>query len=232
MKSSDAAIRKRTQIAKANRTMFIWISIASVVVGVAAVVSYFLFNNLAYTEKVLAEKQTTLSTLNSNNNVVAGLADEIRVLDTNSALSSVKAKDTDQAIQVILDALPSEANSFALGASLQNKLLAGVSGLDGGIESLQVDPVVGVETLTGSTATTTAQSAAGTENAITFRFKVRGGQPALRQVLENLEKSIRTIVVTNVRIETQRTGPEMTVEGKAFYEPTTAVKLENKVVPR
>jgi len=88
---------------------------------------------------------------------------------------------------------------------------------------------VGVETLTGdntSTSTTTQE----TDDQITFQFVVRGDQSALRKVLENLEKSIRTIVVTSVRIETSSTGTQMTVQGKAFYEPTKTIELEKKVV--
>ncbi len=227
MKPNDAAIRKRTQIAKANKTMFIWIALASVLVGVAAVVSLFLVQNLIYKEKVLSEKQATVTTLTANNDVVPELADEVLVLDTNTDLASVKANESDQTLQVILDALPSEANSFALGASLQNKLLV-VDGIS--VESLQVDPVVGVETLTSNRVVRGSSKASA--NEITFRFTVTGSQEALQKVLENLERSIRTIHIETVRIEIQSTGPEMTVEGKAFYEPAKTVELEEEVVPR
>lgn len=250
MKPNDAAIRKRSQIASANKTMFLWIAGASAIVGVALVVSIFLFQKLVYAEKVLAAKQETVSILDNNNKVATELQDEIRVLDTNQALSSVKANPTDQAIQVILDALPSEANSFALGSSLQNKLLVGINGLS--IESLQVDPVIGVETLTDEFLTAQSEGTdesgesgeevateetggeesegSATSKEITFQFVVKGSQDALRQVLDNLERSIRTIVVTSVRIETQATGPEMTVQGKAFYEPSKTVELRKETV--
>lgn len=228
MKPNDAAIRKRSQIAKANRTMFIWIAVASALVGVALVVSIFLAQKLFYNEKVLGEKQNTVSVINHNNEIVPELEDQVRVLDTNSDLASVKANSEDQAIQVILDALPSEANFSALGASLQNKLLVGINGLS--IESLQVDPVVGVETLTGDNSGSATTSTQTTDNEITFQFVVRGDQDALRKVLENLERSIRTIVVTSVRIETASNGTQMTVQGKAFYEPAKTIELEKKVV--
>lgn len=228
MKPNDAAIRKRSQIAKANRTMFIWIAVASALVGVALVVSIFLAQKLFYNEKVLGEKQNTVSVIDHNNEIVPELEDQVRVLDTNSDLASVKANSEDQAIQVILDALPSEANFSALGASLQNKLLVGINGLS--IESLQVDPVVGVETLTGDNSGSATTSTQTTDNEITFQFVVRGDQDALRKVLENLERSIRTIVVTSVRIETASNGTQMTVQGKAFYEPAKTIELEKKVV--
>jgi len=140
---NSAAIRKRAQINKANRTMFLWIAISSAIVGSAVVVAFFLGQQLFYNEKILAEKTTTIQTLEANSAVIPELETEIRILDTNEALATSKVNDDDQTVQVILDALPSDANSLALGASLQTKLLTGVEGLR--IESLQVDPVVGVE---------------------------------------------------------------------------------------
>ncbi len=229
MKPNDVAIRKRSQIAKANRTMFLWIAVASALVGSALVVSFFLAQKAIFNEKVLAEKQNTVSILDHNNKVTAELESEIRILDTNQALNSSKANANDQAIQVILDALPSEGNSLALGASLQNKLLAGVSGLTS-VESLQVDPIIGLETLTGDQTTidTTVESATG--NVITFQFVVKGSQDAIKKVLLNLESSIRFMEVTNVSIDSQQDGQIMTVQARAYYEPSKSIELKTKEV--
>ncbi|MDB5159783.1 MAG: uncharacterized protein JWO99_46 [Candidatus Saccharibacteria bacterium] len=232
MKPNDTALRKRTQISKANRTMFIWIAAASALVGFAIVIAIFLGQKLVFNEKVLLQKNKTISVLNADNKVVADLKTQVQVLDTNTDLASVKANDSDQTIQVILDALPSDANSLALGASLQNKLLAGVAGLT--IESLQVDPVVGIESLTSSTGSAIPTSTAGTgtasESQITFRFAVSGNPDALKQALTNLERSIRTIDITNLQIENQGASQIMTVQGRAFYEPAKNVVLYDKVV--
>ncbi len=235
MKPNDAAIRKRTQIAKANRTMFIWIAVASALVGTAVVVSYFLIQNLTYNEKVLLKKTETDRVVTENNKAVPKLSDAIRVLDTSQALAITKANSTDQAIQVILDALPSDANSLALGSSLQNKLLVGIDGLTT-LESLQVDPVQGVEATDASTSTIDASENAAAQSlgvsTITFQFTVKGSQAALQKVLENLQRSIRTINVTSVRIENEGSVNRMTVLGQAFYLPSTTLKLEQKAVPR
>lgn len=231
MKSNDAAIRKRTQISKANRTMFLWIAISSALIGAAIVVSIFLTQKLIYTEKVLGAKQETVSVLDHNNEIVPSLEDEIRVLDTNTALNSIKANETDQAIQVILDALPSEANSLALGASLQNKLLVGIPNL--AIESLQVDSVIGVETLTSAAeaeADPTITGDAASASAITFRFTVTGPEQSLKKALENLERSIRTIQIVSVKIESRSTGTSMVVQAKAYYEPTKTIQLTQKEI--
>lgn len=229
MKPDNVALRKRTQIAQASRTMFIWIAIASALVGTAIVVSIFLVQKLSYNEKVLAAKQTTVSNLDHNLSVVDSLKADVQALDANSALMSVKANPTDQTLQVVLDALPSDANSLALGASLQNKLLANIPG-PYSLESLQVTPVSGVESLSGST-TVDASGATTADNQIAFSFSVKGNQAALRQVLQNLERSIRTIVVTHLTIETQSDGLSMSVEGHAFYQPAKSIELTEKTVP-
>jgi len=227
MKPNDVAIRKRSQIAQANKTMFIWIAIASALVGAALVVSFFLAQKVIFNEKVLAEKGTTQSNLDNNNKVAPELVSQIQVLDTNQALITSKANENDQAVQVILDALPSDGNSLALGASLQNKLLAGIPGIKA-VEILQVDPIAGLETLTAET--TVDASAAAATNEITFRLVVKGNQEAIKLVLQNFERSIRLITVTSLQVETQADGQVMTVVAKAYYEPAKSIELQSKVI--
>ncbi len=219
MATNEVALRKRTQIAKANRTMFIWIAVASALIGTAAVVSIFFFQQLVYNEKVLAEKLNTVSTLDANLAIVEDLQNEIKALSANSALASAKASESEQPLQVILDALPSEANSLALGASLQQRLLTGIEG-NYTLENLQVDQVSGVEVLGDSASDSDAVG------EITFSFGVSGDQAALRQVLENLERSIRTIEVTSLTVEMSGNVINMRVEGRAFYEPAKTIELE------
>lgn len=227
--TNTAALRKRAQITKANRTMFLWIAVSSAIVGSAVVVAIFLGQQLFYNEKILIEKGNTISTLESNLAVIPELETEVRILDTNAALAAAKARDEDQVVQVILDALPSEANSLALGASLQSKLLAGVDGLT--VESLQVDPVVGVESLADvAVVDAGATESVGTE--ITFQFSVSGSQAALEQVLRNMERSIRLIDIRTLRIESQATLQQMTVEARAYYEPAKVLELTDKVIEK
>ena len=232
MKPNDTALRKRTQISKANRTMFLWVAGASALVGIAVVAAIFLGQKLFFNEKVLYAKNKTVSVLNENNRVVADLKTNVRVLDTNADLAKVKATGSDQTIRVILDALPSDANSLALGASLQSKLLAGIPGLT--LVSLQVDPVQGIESLTGagtvSSSNAASSVAATTDNQITFQFSVTGNQASLLQALTNLERSIRTIDITSLQIQNQGSSQVMTVQGRAFYQPAKNIVLYDKVV--
>lgn len=231
MQQKGAALRKRTQIAMANRVMFLWVAGVSIIFGFALVGSIFLAQKLLFNERVIQEKEKTVSTLKTDNSHVQALEDQIRLLDTNQALIDAKASSDNQAVQVILDALPSDANSLALGASIQNKLLTGIPGLS--LDSLQVDPVIGLESLSTNNSVvnaSTSSSKSKLQSNITFRFSVTGDETALKQVLLNLEKSIRTIDVISLKIEGQGLTSSLSVQGRAFYEPARIVQLKDKTV--
>lgn len=226
MKSKNQPIRKRTQIEATNRVMFLWVAGVSVLLGFTIVGSIFLVQVILFNEKVLAEKGKTLSTLNANNKNIVELQDQVRALDANKDLISIKTPSEDKALQVILDALPSEANSLALGASLQEKLLANIDGLT--LNALQVTAVAGIESLDESAVATDTLTAG--QNEISFSFSVSGSQVALKQVLVNLEKSIRTINIVTLQIENEGQNLNMKISGKAFYEPARIVELKDKTV--
>lgn len=226
MPVADPALRKRQQIAKANRMMFLWVAGVSVVVGIALVLSIFLVQKLLFNEQVLGKKNETVGILTENNKIVTKLKDNARVLNTNQNLLDSRAKEEDTALQVILDALPSEPNSSALGSSLQNVLLPG-DGIQ--VESLTVEPVAGAE------GTSEAEDAtASTGNTIGFTFSVSAPSDkidSLRELLRRLEKSIRAIDVQTATIEMQGSRITLTASAIAYYEPTKSIELKTESVP-
>ena len=226
MPAADPALRKRQQIAKANRMMFLWVAGVSVIVGIALVLSIFLVQKLLFNEQVLSKKNETVRTLTDNNKIVGQLKDNARVLNTNQNLLDSRAKEEDTALQAILDALPSEPNSSALGSSLQNVLLPG-DGIQ--VESLTVEPVAGVEGTSESESTT-----ASGENTIGFTFSVSAPSDkidSLRELLRRLEKSIRAIDVQTTTIEMQGSRITLTASAVAYYEPTKSIELKTESVP-
>lgn len=230
MANSEPALRKRQQIANANRMMFLWIAAVSVVVGFSLVGAYFLWEKSQFNEKVLAVKSSTAKTLIANNAAVNELKDQVRVLNTNQSLRDSMAPGEDQPIRVILDALPSDANSSALGASLQEKFL-NADGLK--IESLNVDPVMGVESLAIDGMQDASVSDEGSENQIHFTFSVStelNNASALKQLLQRLERSIRAVNISTLSIETQGNRLVLNVDGRAFYEPAKTAELKDKTV--
>lgn len=232
MAEQNTAIRKRQQITKANRTMFMWVAGVSALVGIAIVASLFLLQKAWFNEKVLAEKGNTASVLANNNKVVSELKDQVRVLNTNDALRSAMIQGESQPVQVVLDALPFEANSSALGSSLQEKFLNG-SGLT--IESLNVDPIQGAESQDANVkdASQSASSASNGDNKISFRFSVStsvSNVSAFKELLQKLERSIRAIDIISLSIETQGSRIILAVDGQAHYEPAKTVELRDKTV--
>lgn len=229
MEQSSAGLRKRQQIGKANQAMFLAIAGASVVVGVCLVAALFLGQRILFGEKVLAEKAKTESTLQKNLSVVDSLKNNIRVLSTDEALQSVKLNESDSALQVVLDALPADVNSTGLASSLQLKILGTVSGVS--IDSLKVDPVSGIET--NSSSTSSSDSSEYGSGKIGFSFTVSAGTgdvESLKQVLLNIERSIRPLNVTSLNIESQGSRIVMSVSGSGYYELAQTVKLQDKVV--
>lgn len=232
MPTQDTAIRKRQQIANANRMMLIWVAAVSAIVGIALVATVFLLQKAWFNEKVLGEKGKTASILTENNKIINDLKDQIRVLNTNEALKSSMVDGEDQPIQVVLDALPSDANSSAFGSSLQEKFLSDPALT---IESLNVDPVLGVESQTDENVqdASAGDSADEAGNQITFRFSVSSGANdpnTLKNLLQKLERSIRAIDITMLTVETQGNRLVLTVDGHAFYEPAKTVELKDKTV--
>lgn len=229
LQNKGVALRKRTQIAMANRTMFIWVAGVSVLVGFALVIAIFLVQMLLFNEKVLAEKSRTIDTLKANIANVGELESEVRALDANQALISSKANSDDETLQVVLDALPSVANSSALAASIQQKLLSGIDDL--ALDSLQPDLVVGIESLTESSVESASSAITSDEQSeITFRFSVSGSDEALKKVLLNLEKSIRTIDVISMSIQSNGGRRSLSIQGRAYYEPERIVELRDKII--
>jgi hypothetical protein len=232
MATQEVALRKRQQIANANRMMFVWVAAISAIVGIAIVGSIFLIQKAAFNEKVLSVKSKTASTLRANNNAIEDLEKQIRVLNTNQALKDAMAPNQTQPIRVVLDALPSDANSSAFGSSLQMKFLNDPALR---IESWTLDPVAGIESQAAANVENAASvsDTAETANEITFRFSVStdlNNTTALKDLLQKLERSIRAIDIRTLKIETQGNRLLLAVEGRTYYEPAKTVELKEKTV--
>jgi hypothetical protein len=229
--NGSQALRKRQQIQKAGKNMFLWVAGAAVILGVCVVLALSLFERISYRQTVINEKNSTVSTLKSNIEVAEELKTKIRVLNTNQALLDTPRLSDTEPVSVILDALPSTANSSALGASLQQNLLTG-NGVT--IESLTVNPVPGVEDL-GDTGSSSSSGEETEYNQISFSFtvSVKSGQASvLQDMLKRVERSIRTINLTSVVIERQGSKITLKANGVAYYQPAVQAQLQDKTIPK
>jgi hypothetical protein len=227
MAKNGTALRKRQEISKANRIMFLWIAAVSVVVGVSVVLIAFLGQKIWFNEKVINEKSNTVNVLESNLSSAEQLRQSINELNTNQDLMKVRLSDSSPAVQTVLDALPAKANATALASSLQTKLLTGIQGVN--IETITVES--GDEGSTDSTDN--SEGTDETQGSIGFTFTVftnGSDYKVFKQVFERLERSIRPINVTNVTLESQGDKISMTVAGVSYFENARSVELKDKVV--
>ena len=98
--AKETGLRKRSQIKKANRTMFIWVASMSAIAMVCLVVSYHLVLSTFFKGRVIAAQMQTIGNLdtsikNTDSNNEESLGAQILALDTNENLAMVKANPED-----------------------------------------------------------------------------------------------------------------------------------------
>jgi len=222
MAQQEAALRKRQQIAQSNRTMFIWVAVASAVIGFALVVSWFLVQQIMFRQKVVGNKITTVTRLHDNNAAVADLQRNIGVVESTNealALENVKASPSEKSLQVVLDALPAENNRLALGSSLQEKLVGG-------------QPNVTLESLNtvDATAISSKSPVSGVE-VMPFSMTATSSNPnSLHDLLKRLENSVRTITIDSLKIEQSTSKTSPAIGAHAFYLPEKTIELKKIIV--
>lgn len=216
--NKGVAIRKRQQIDSSKKTMFIFVASAAFLAGIALVVSIFLIQQIVFHSKIIIEKQSTISRLDKNLKTIDELKKNIRVLDTNTALNSIKSSDESNALQTILDALPDNPNADAFGASLKNKFIDTTTGVT--IQSLSVSQA-------GSGGESSESAPA---NTVSFTMEVSGPADRLKELVTKFESSIRVIDLKALEIQRNEDKLSLVVRGVAYYQPAQTVQLENKVV--
>ncbi len=221
-KKQETVVRKRQQIERSSRVMFLWVAGASVIVGFALVISWFLVQQIVFKEKILSQKNDAISTLKNNNAAVEKLRGDLKVLETNSGLNASRINNDEKALQVVLDALPAEDNSLSLGASLQKKLVNGVAGLS--LDSLNMDQSDDATGNTNDDSTADLQT-------IHFNMEVSAtNASALKELLQRFEKSIRVITIDSATIERTDSKVTMKIAAHAYYSPAKSIELKKKDV--
>lgn len=222
-KDVEGIIRKRNLIAKTRKTVMFWVAGASCVLGAAAVVAFILVQGIFFNTKIIGMKSDTLKQINKNIDAVPELEANVRVLNTNEELKRVSVTSDAQPLQSILDALPSEENRLALGASLQQKLFSDVPGLT--VDSLSVDPSVDSG---GGVAVSDGDGNAPKE--VSFSASLTGSAESLEQALQRLEKSIRAINVKTINATSSGQSVTLQITGSAYYLPAPNLDLMKKEV--
>ncbi len=211
-------LKKRQQIASANKMIFIWVIIASVAVSFCGVTMQFLIRQAIFNQKIISAKAETQSTLARNLDNVAKLKENVDALQADTQLAKVKANPSDTNLKVVLDALPTSDDRTALGASLQQVIL----------------PKSGVNTsdiTTVSQADTTAVDTFGSTSEVptaNFSFAATGDYTRIKTMLADLERTIRPINIQKLSLQSVDNQVKATVDGTSYYLPEQTVQLGKK----
>ena len=226
-------VRKRAQIASANKQMFIWVAVAAIVVSVCVVLAFNFGQRIIYQFKVNGKLGDTSRTLKDNLATIDTLTTNVNKLNTNQDLNLPNLKsDSSTPLQVVLDALPTENDQVSLGASLQQNILAS-SGV-----TIQQISVTGssVSAAPATTTTTTATNDATASNQptaqpIAFNLILVGNYDNIQKALQNIEKTIRPITINNVNLQGTDNNLQATISATTYYVPKVNYQLGSECVP-
>lgn len=213
-------LKKRQQIASANKMIFVWVIIASIAISFCGVTMQFLVRQAIFNQKIINAKLETQSTLSKNLDNVAKLKENVDGLQADTQLAKVKANPQDTNLKVVLDALPTTDDRTALGASLQQVILpkSGVNTSD--ITTVSPADLTAADPLTSSSEVPTAN----------FTFAATGDYTRMKTMLSDLERTIRPINVQKLSLQGVDGQVKATIVGVSYYLPQQTVQLGKKPI--
>lgn len=215
-------LKKRQQIQQANKTMFIWVIAAAVAVTICLVLAQFMVRQLMVNNKIIGEKVKAQTTLDQNVKSFESLKKEVIKLTANESLTGLRVADTDTALQVVIDALPTIDDRATLGTSLQQVILA-----PSGITIKSLDVTQGV---TEDVAGTEVASSTAEPQAIAFQMIITGTYDQIATAVKDMERSIRPIVIDSVKVQGTGRDLQASITAKSYYLPGKSVEVTKKTL--
>lgn len=220
-------MKKREQIQHTNKLVFLWVAAAAVAVTIALILSQFLFRQFMFNSKVIGELSNTNQTLKDNNAAYTTLKSEVVKLLANQQLNNLRVnKDAggDNALQVIIDAMPTTDDRLALAASLQQSVLS-----KSGVTIDQLTFTDGDASMSAPVAAT-ASGTAGSVTEIPFSFKASGTYDQLKKMFSDIQLSIRPISLSSVKLSGKSDAMSAEVQATTFYATPATTDLTTKEV--
>lgn len=223
-KPAITGVKKRQQIKQANKAVFIWVAIAGIVIAIAVVLSQFMVKQLLFNIKVINTQTKTNAVLIENAKVYTPLRTEVSKLISNKELTDLrlnKDENGDNALQVVIDAMPTQDERLALAASLQQRIFS-----RSGVRVEQLGFLDGAASSGAVVAETTPVAEGIVE--VAFAFKVSGSYDQMKRMFEDMQLSIRPISVTNLKLSGENSNMTAEIQAKTYYSvpPTTDMKKE------
>ncbi len=222
--SALTGLSKRQQLKKTNQNIFIWVTVAAVVLAFSVVALQFLIRQGLFNNKIIGEQQKTVRALDESKKNFDGLKRNVDALLADSKLSALRANPEDNSLQVVLDALPTSGDPTSFSNSLYNKILPR--------HGVTINAVsAGVAGATDPAAAATPTPVAGSEALpLPFNISFIGNADQLRNTLMDIEKTIRPMVIRQVNISAGEGQIEVSAQGETYYLPRSTVKLGEKTI--
>lgn len=207
-------VKKRQQINAANRMVFAWIVAASLVIGTCGVFAQFLIRQLAFNNKIYGALVTTSETIDKNIAAYDGLKASVVKLVADVNLNALKKGQNSTALQVVIDALPTEENRSALATSMQTEVL-GPAGVTINSFSVTDSDTTGNGIVTGTDA-----------SSFDFSFSITGSYAQVQQAIKNMERSIRPITVKTINVQGTSEKLDANITASTYYQPAKDIRLK------
>jgi len=217
---SNSFIKDRDDMHNVSRHLYVSVAVLGVLVGFAVLCVVYFTKSIVYNERVINEKSQTLSKLENNNKNAKDLESQVSELSNNSVLKHL-SKNGD-ALSTISDAIPTYADNFAVGLSIERVVLANIPGVS--INSIKIGSV--------NASKVDEENALMDNIPVSFSIKVDAdSKSSIDQVFSRVNSSIRQINVQNVTVATAADGSTtINFDANVFYIPAKNVDLGDEVV--
>lgn len=249
IKEKTTSIVKKAKIDKAQRNMFIAVSIASIVLGITFVGVMYLIKVISFNAKVSAEKDTIISEYKSVQGVLDELSSNVSELSKNERLEVVARERSDtcknvnldlisnsdegienieltrtcSALRVIPDALPSVYNEDSIMMSMIG-LLRRSNGNQG----------VNTESVNGGAEVSTEES--GNEEDLSNVFMVgtsislEDDSSKVKNAMSTIEGSIRNYDIQSATITWSDGKLKLNALYASYYSKAASIVTSKKII--
>lgn len=207
-KISDKSLQsKRDKISQANSTVFIAVAISAVLVMFCLISVRFLLQKKAYNDRVIGAKTSARKQIEDNLSSLDQLNSQYPTLQ-NRATNNTKT---------ILHALPPSYDYAALVTSME--FLAKQSGV-------QLASGIGQD----ESASAVKEQNVSSPKEIVLNLSVSGSYESIVKYVNNLEASIRPVLVTSIDFNGSSSDLKATIAAKTFYQPARTLEVSKEVV--
>lgn len=216
---------KQIQIDKANSSIVIIVSIASIFTAFSLVAVKALLSQSSYQSHVISQQSAALKIAKADVAAVNSLKASYTAFD-GASTNIIGGSSTGTGNQdggnskIVLDALPSQYDFPALVTSL---------------EKLMTDRGVKLTTLSGvddAAQADIASSAAPRPVEIPFQLGISGNYTQIQQSVDAIEHAIRPIKISTMQLSGTEGAFSLTIAAKTYYQPPKNLNVTPKVVTK